>query len=121
MDLIARLFSYLLLMFSFACLIVVNPPILVAMEVIRFLSGLCYSFPSSPSRSHCMPGMDDPEYKYARLSTLNQGCASTYVIHDVGIEYNGVKYVQYVLHTSFKYKGRDDTEGDALALWYVVV
>lgn len=50
-DLIARLFFYLPLMFSFACLIVVNPNILVAMEVIRFLSGLCYSFPS-PSRSH---------------------------------------------------------------------
>jgi hypothetical protein len=38
-------------MFSFA-LHLANPPILVAMEIIRFLSGLCYSFPSFPSVRH---------------------------------------------------------------------
>ena len=36
--------------------------------------------------------MDGPKYKYAGLmiSTLNHECASTYLMHDVGIEYNGV-------------------------------
>ena len=40
----------------------------------------------------CQSGVDGPQYKYAGLmiSTLNHECASTYLMHDVGIEYNSV-------------------------------
>ena len=41
--------------------------------------------------------MDGPGYKFAGLmiSTLNHERASTYLIHDVGVEYNSLYEVSY--------------------------
>ena len=66
------------------------------MEFTRFLSGLCYLFPFSLLLA-CYSGMDGPGYKFAGLmiSTLNHERASTYLIHDVGVEYNSLYEVSY--------------------------